>query len=306
MIRVGLTGGIGAGKSTAAKTFVERGAYHIDADKIAREIVEPGTPGLTALVTAFGAEILTADGSLDRAALAAVAFVDETSRTRLNAITHPLIGARTQQLLDDAPDDAVVIQDIPLLVEGNMAPFFHLVVIVHADADLRLRRLTTSRGMPEDDARARIAAQASDDKRRAVADVWLDNAGTPADLAAAAAALWDRRLVPFEAHVRRGMPIAPDPGLIAAEPNPATLGSRVVNRLWAVLGSRAGSVTLAKHAPDEPPAEIPSIAVTLSATAGADVATVLAAGGFPPVPAERGRFGSADPGRPVAVQVNRS
>ncbi len=190
MIRLGLTGGIGAGKSTVAKTFVERGAYIIDADKIAREVVEPGTEGLEKLVEAFGSDILSADGSLDRPALAAKAFVDEESRKKLNAITHPLIGARTQELLEAAPEDAIVVQDIPLLVENHTAPFFHLVVIVHADEDVRLHRLTTMRGVDEADARARIAAQATEEQRRAVADVWLDNSGTPEELAAAAAEVW--------------------------------------------------------------------------------------------------------------------
>ncbi|GAA1483009.1 dephospho-CoA kinase [Gordonia sinesedis] len=294
---MGLTGGIGAGKSTVATTFADRSAYLIDADKVAREVVEPGTEGLARLVEAFGDDILTADGTLDRPALAARAFVDDEQRQKLNAITHPLIGARTQQMLDDAPADAIVVQDIPLLVENNTAPFFHLVVIVHADTDLRVRRLTTARGMAADDARARIAAQATEEQRRAVADIWLDNSGTPDDLGRAAAEVWERRLVPFERNVRAGTPAPGDPELVAADPNPATRPQRVVSRLWAVLGDRAAAITV-----DDPDAV--TISVRPAGSARPDTANVLAAGGFPPVPGTSGQYRSADPGRPAEVTVH--
>ncbi|MCD2146493.1 dephospho-CoA kinase [Gordonia paraffinivorans] len=295
MIRLGLTGGIGAGKSTVAKTFVERGAYIIDADKIAREVVEPGTEGLEKLVEAFGSDILSADGSLDRPALAAKAFVDEESRKKLNAITHPLIGARTQELLEAAPEEAVVVQDIPLLVENHTAPFFHLVVIVHADEDVRLHRLTTMRGVDEADARARIAAQATEEQRRAVADVWLDNSGTPEELAAAAAEVWDRRLVPFEANVRARRAAEPDPELIALEPNPDGPSARVVNRLWAIAGERAAAVEVVD-------AEKVQLRIVARDGAAAEQLTdLLAVGGF--APAEPGVYRSCDPGRPATVVV---
>ncbi len=295
VIRLGLTGGIGAGKSTVAKTFVERGAYIIDADKIAREVVEPGTEGLEKLVEAFGSDILSADGSLDRPALAAKTFVDEESRKKLNAITHPLIGARTQELLEAAPEDAVVVQDIPLLVENHTAPFFHLVVIVHADEDVRLHRLTTMRGVDEADARARIAAQATEEQRRAVADVWLDNSGTPEELAAAAAEVWDRRLVPFEANVRARRAAEPDPELIALEPNPDGPSARVVNRLWAIAGERAAAVEVVD-------AEKVQLRIVARDGAAAEQLTdLLAVGGF--APAEPGVYRSCDPGRPATVVV---
>lgn len=295
VIRLGLTGGIGAGKSTVAKTFVERGAYIIDADKIAREVVEPGTEGLEKLVEAFGSDILSADGSLDRPALAAKAFVDEESRKKLNAITHPLIGARTQELLEAAPEDAVVVQDIPLLVENHTAPFFHLVVIVHADEDVRLHRLTTMRGVDEADARARIAAQATEEQRRAVADVWLDNSGTPEELAAAAAEVWDRRLVPFEANVRARRAAEPDPELIALEPNPDGPSARIVNRLWAIAGERAAAVEVVD-------AEKVQLRIVARDGAAAERLTdLLAVGGF--APAEPGVYRSCDPGRPATVVV---
>ncbi|MGC5246444.1 dephospho-CoA kinase [Gordonia sp. DT219] len=293
MIRVGLTGGIGAGKSTVAKTFIELGGHHIDADVIAREVVEPGTPGLTRLVAAFGTDILTADGALDRPALAAKAFVDDDSRRTLNSITHPLVGARTQELLDAAPDDAIVIQDIPLLVEANMAPFFHLVVMVHADTEERVRRLTELRGMPEADARARIAAQAGDEQRRAVTDVWLDNSGQPTDLAAASARLWERRLVPYEHHVRTRTAAIPDPELIAAEPSPATVNTRLTNRLWALAGANATAVDATEGA----------IRITArDRDAAAALAEALPPGGFAPVGEHR--YASADPGRPATVEVS--
>ncbi|MEO9330049.1 dephospho-CoA kinase [Gordonia aurantiaca] len=298
MIRLGLTGGIGAGKSTVAKTFVERGAYIIDADKIAREVVEPGTEGLAELVEAFGTDILAADGSLDRPALAAKAFVDDESRKKLNSITHPRIGARTQELLDAAPEDAIVVQDIPLLVENHTAPFFHLVVIVHADADVRLHRLTTMRGLDEADARARIAAQATDEQRRSVADVWLDNSGTPDALAAAAAEVWDRRLVPFEANVRARRAAEPDPELVAAEPNPDGPSARLVNRLWAIAGERATAVDVVAVATVE-------LRITARDDAAAgELTDLLAVGGFAPV--EPGLHRSCDPGRPATVVVEKA
>ncbi|WP_238421565.1 dephospho-CoA kinase [Gordonia sp. 'Campus'] len=295
MIRLGLTGGIGAGKSTVAKTFVERGAYIIDADKIAREVVEPGSEGLAALVEAFGDDILAADGALDRPALAAKAFVDDDSRQKLNGITHPLIGARTQALLDAAPTDAIVVQDIPLLVENHTAPFFHLVVIVYADAEVRLHRLTTMRGVGEADARARIAAQATDDQRRAVADVWLDNSGAPEDLAAAAARIWDERLLPLEANVRARRVATPVPELVAAEPNPEGPSARLVNRLWALAGELATAV-------DVVDAKSVTLQITArDAEAAAGLGDRLADGGF--ADAGPDAYGSCDPGRPATVRV---
>ena len=180
MLRVGLTGGIGSGKSTVAARLVERGAVLVDSDRIAREVVAPGTPGLAAVVDAFGPAVLAADGSLDRPALAAVVFDDPGARKKLNGIVHPLVRRRSDELIAAAPADSIVVQDIPLLVEGGMAARFPLVVVVHADPAVRVPRLVEQRGMPEADARARIAAQADDAARRAVADVWIDNSGAAA------------------------------------------------------------------------------------------------------------------------------
>lgn len=326
MIRVGLTGGIGAGKSTVARTFIEHGAYLIDADKVAREVVEPGSPGLAALVEAFGDDILLDDGSLNRPALAAKAFVDDEQRGKLNAITHPLVGARTQELLAAAPPDSIVVQDIPLLVENHTAPFFHAVVVVNADEEVRVHRLTTSRGLDEADARARIKAQATEAQRRDVADAWLDNSGTPEDLAAAAAALWDDRLVPFERNVVDRVVVAGPLRLDAADPAWAAAGRKVVNRLWAVLGDKAVAIdhigsTSVRGLDAKPTVDIQ---VTVADLDVADAfADVLADGGFPrvdDVTSDRPKpdpetditdpllwakrfHGSADPGRSVNVHI---
>ena len=193
MLRIGLTGGIGSGKSTVAALLVERGAHLVDADRIAREVVEPGSPGLAAVAEAFGPGVLTPEGALDRPALAAVVFADPAQRARLDAIVHPLVRGRAAELVAAAPPGAVVVQDVPLLVETGQAGAFDLVVVVQAPVDLRLTRLV-ERGMTEDDARARIAGQASDEQRAAVADVVLTNGGTRAELAAQVEQFWAERV----------------------------------------------------------------------------------------------------------------
>ena len=202
MLRVGLTGGIGSGKSTVARRLVEHGAVLIDADAIARQVVAPGTPGLQAVLTEFGESLRAPDGSLDRAALARVVFADESRRQALNAIVHPLVAAQRSELVDGAAPDAIVVEDIPLLIENDLGAVFHLVVVVSASAEERVRRLVAERGMTTDDAWARVRTQADDDARRTAADVWLDNSGSPAELLAAVDALWDGRLAPFEHNMR--------------------------------------------------------------------------------------------------------
>jgi dephospho-CoA kinase len=189
VLRIGLTGGIGSGKSTVSALLAARGALLVDADRIAREVVAPGTPGLAAVVEAFGAEVLADDGTLDRPALAAVVFADQAARRRLDAIIHPLVRARTVELVEAAPPDAVLVNDVPLLVETGQAGSYDLVLVVEADVETRVARLV-GRGLTEEDARARIAAQASDEERRAVADVVLDNGGTPEELAAQVDRFW--------------------------------------------------------------------------------------------------------------------
>ncbi len=239
MLRIGLTGGIGAGKSALSNTFSQCGGVIVDGDVIAREVVQPGTEGLASLVDAFGDDILLPDGSLDRPALAAKAFRDDEARGKLNGIVHPLVGKRREEIIAGVPDDAVVVEDIPLLVESGMAPLFPLVVIVHADLEVRMRRLVEQRGMSEDDARARIAAQATDEQRRAVADIWLDNSGSPEDLALRARDVWDNRILPF-AHNLGERQIASAPArLVPADPSWPDQARRIVNRLKTAAGHRA-------------------------------------------------------------------
>jgi dephospho-CoA kinase len=191
MLRIGLTGGIGSGKSTVAARFAELGALVIDADVLAREVVEPGTPGLSAVVSRFGDGVLRPDGSLDRPALAKLVFDDPPALAALNAIVHPLVAARRAELMADAGPDAVVVSDVPLLVETGMAGDFDAVVVVEAPLSDRLARLA-ARGMAEAEARARIARQASDEERRAVATVLLDNSGSRDELARQVDAAWER------------------------------------------------------------------------------------------------------------------
>jgi dephospho-CoA kinase len=195
VLRIGLTGGIGSGKSTVSRLLADHGAVIVDADAIAREVVEPGTPGLAAVVEAFGPSVLAADGSLDRPALADVVFADPEARRRLDAIVHPLVRARAGELAAAAPPDAVVVHDVPLLVETGQAAAYDLVLVVEADPETRVARLV-QRGLTAEDARARIAAQATDEQRRAVADVVLDNSGTPEQLADQVDRFWAERVQP--------------------------------------------------------------------------------------------------------------
>ncbi|WP_326788404.1 dephospho-CoA kinase [Streptomyces sp. NBC_00151] len=175
MLKVGLTGGIGAGKSEVSRLLVAHGAVLIDADRIAREVVAPGTPGLAAVVDAFGEEVLAADGGLDRPKLGSIVFADPQKLAVLNSVVHPLVGARSRALEDAAPEDAVVVHDVPLLAENGLAALYDLVIVVDARPETQLDRLVRLRGMTEEDARARMAAQASRDKRLAIADIVIDN-----------------------------------------------------------------------------------------------------------------------------------
>jgi len=199
-MRVALSGGVGSGKSTVAALLAGHGAVIIDADAVAREVVEPGAPGFDAVVARFGDRVVAA-GRLDRHALAKIVFGDQDALKDLNTIVHPLVRQRTAELMHAAAPDAVVVYDVPLLVESKAAESkaaesygaqsFDKVVIVEASQDTRLARLE-GRGMPESDARARIAAQASDEQRRAVADELITNDDTLEHLEAAVDRLWDR------------------------------------------------------------------------------------------------------------------
>lgn len=310
MLRTGLTGGIGAGKSTVARRLVERGAVLVDSDRIAREVVAAGSDGLAAVVGAFGEQVLGPDGELDRPALASVVFGDPQARRTLDAVVHPLVRARSDELVAAAPADAVVVQDVPLLVEGGMGPAFGLVVVVGVDERERVARLVSARGMTEADARARIAAQADDAQRRAAADVWLDNSGPEEQTRARVDALWDGRLVPFERDLRAGrVPADGPPRLVHPDPTWPEQARRLVARVDAAAGSgghgteHVGSTAV----PGLPARDVVDLQLAVTGDPGA-VGAALAAAGFPADPADPGdRAGtvrvhrSADPGRPAVV-----
>lgn len=189
-LHVGLTGGIGSGKSTVARWLAEHGAVVIDADVVAREVVAAGTPGLASVVAEFGDGVLSADATLDRARLGAVVFADADRRAALNAIVHPLVAQRRAELTAAAPAGAVVVEDVPLLVEEGLAARYDVVVVVDLSPEVQLDRLVRARGMTAAGARARIAAQASRAERLRVADVVLPNDGPPEALQAQTAELW--------------------------------------------------------------------------------------------------------------------
>jgi dephospho-CoA kinase len=190
VITIGLTGGIGSGKSEVARRLAARGAVVIDADVLAREALAPGTDGLAKVVAQFGDAVLSPDGSLDRPGLGRIVFADPQRLAALNAIVHPYVGRRSQELIAAAPADAVVVYDVPLLVENNLAPSYDVVVVVDVPPETQLARLTQQRGMTEADARARMSAQAAREQRRSVADVVIDNDGDLKSLDAQVAQLW--------------------------------------------------------------------------------------------------------------------
>lgn len=193
-LRVGLTGGIGAGKSTVAALLEAHGAVVSSADEISRDVVSPGSDGLAAVVAEFGDDVLTPAGTLDRRALANLVFADDLSRARLEEILLPLIAAEAWARMEAVPAGRVAVYDVPLLVEGQMQDLFDLVVVVEADLELRLERLA-ERGMEREKALARIASQATDDERRAVADIVLSNSGSIDQLSADVDRLWSTRIM---------------------------------------------------------------------------------------------------------------
>lgn len=314
MLTVAVTGGIGAGKSTVSRRLAALGAVVVDSDALAREVVAPGSPGLAEIVETFGPGMLAADGSLLRPALAAVVFGDRAARARLEAITHPRVRARFDQLRAAAPPDAVVVNDIPLLVDLAVAATFHLVVTVRADPDIRIARLL-GRGLTEADARARIAAQISDDDRDALTDVWVDNDGVPGDLEAVVDGLWHGRLVPFEQNVRQGRTAGSPSGSSTC---PAPGGPAAAVRLAARVGAAVpgAAVTVLDPAPagDGPirlraamvdARLLPELTAIGFPPVAADVTgdTGGTGEGFGPVGADVRRHGAADPGRPVLLDV---
>jgi dephospho-CoA kinase len=181
-VRVGLTGGVGSGKSTVSAMLRDLGAVVIDADQIAREVVAPGTEGLAEIVEAFGPGVLTADGGLDRPAMGRIVFGDESARRKLEAVIHPRVRERGGRLEAEAAPDAVVVHDIPLLAETGQASTFDAVVVVDVPVETQVERMVQLRGMTREEAEARIAAQATREQRRAVATYVIDNTGTLEDL----------------------------------------------------------------------------------------------------------------------------
>ncbi|SCG69132.1 dephospho-CoA kinase [Micromonospora siamensis] len=325
VLRVGLTGGIGSGKSAVAARLAALGALVVDADRIAREVVAPGTEGLAEIVAAFSERVLDPHGALDRAALGALVFADEAARRRLEAITHPRVRARTAELVAAAGPDAVVVNDVPLLVEVGLAPTYHLVVVVQTAVEIRLERLARDRGMPRAEAERRIAAQADDERRRACADVVLSNDGGLDELHAAVDALWRDRLVPYEANLRERRVVRPEP-VVLAGPDPtwpqqyARLAARIRHAVAPAdlrvdhIGSTAVPGLAAKDVID--------VQLTVASLDEADgpLADRLAEAGFPRVPGQwwdnprppgSGRWpkrlhGSADPARPAYLHVREA
>lgn len=331
VLTVAVTGGIGAGKSTLARRWADRGAVLVDSDQLAREVVAPGTPGLAEVVASFGSGVLAADGTLDRAALAAIVFADRAARERLEAITHPRVRTRFTALKDAAPPTAIVVNDIPLLVDPVTAAGFHLVTGVHADDEVRVRRLM-QRGLSAPDARARIAAQIPDERRRPLCDVWLDNDAGVDLLRRRADRLFDERLVPFRDNLLAGRPTAAParPGPVTLEPGAgAANGSdpdhsdriaRAARRVSTAVGGGARVASLDTDSGRRDPGAI-GLAVTAPDLDTARSWSVpLAAVGFPPLPGdpvEPGpgalgagppgtvfRCGSADPGLTLYLYVS--
>jgi dephospho-CoA kinase len=192
MLKIGLTGGIGAGKSEVARLLASYGAILVDSDRISREVVEPGTAGLAAIVAEFGPDVLAADGALDRPKLGRIVFADEDRRKKLNAIVHPLVGARSAELQKQAGPGDIVVHDVPLLTENGLAPLYDLVIVVDTDPATQLDRLVRQRGMAEDEARSRMAAQATRAERLAIADLVIDNDGPLAALEPQVRAVWEQ------------------------------------------------------------------------------------------------------------------
>ena len=302
VLRVGLTGGTGAGKSTAAARLAARGAVVLDADRLAREVVEPGTEGLAEVVATFGAAVLTPDGALDRAALGRRVFGDDDARARLNALLHPRIAALTAERMAAVDPGVVVVHDVPLLVENRMGPVYHLVAVVHADAAERVRRLVAAQGLTAQDAAARIAAQADDVARRAAADVWLDNSGDTGALVEQVDRLWDGRLLPYAENLRLHRPAAdprgePDPGAVA----------RVRARILHALGPDGADGDVRAV----PPADVRAVELVVQVRDPEllpQVRARLDAAGFvaPSAPGADGLLlRAADPGLPVTVHLRR-
>jgi len=283
VLRVGVTGGIGSGKSTVSRRLAELGAHVVDADGVAREVVEPGEPTLDRIREHFGHDVVRADGALDRGALAALVFPDPEALAALDSITGPAIGERVAARRAQVPDGVVSVFDMPLLVERGLWVHEHLVIVVEADIETRVLRLVEQRGLDEQDARHRIAAQATDDQRRAVADVVLGNTGLPEALVAAVDELWTSRLAPWEENLVAGRRSRrPDPAaVVGPRADWDARGARVVARIGAAL-ARSGVATEVSHVgstavPGLPAKDVIDVQVGVRRQADADRDDVRAA-----------------------------
>ena len=325
MLKIGLTGGIGAGKSAVAQRLVARGAVLIDADRLAREVVAAGTDGQAAVVEAFGPAVLGPDGELDRPALGARVFGDEAARRRLEGIIHPRVRARTAELTAAAAPDAIVVNDVPLLVETGLVASYHLVVVVDAERSTRIRRLVETRGMSAEQATSRIAAQADDDVRRAAADVVLTNNGALAELDTQVERLWQDRLRPYGKNLRLGRHAPADGALCVVPPDPTWPGQaqRVIDRIRHALRPQLGGDADVTHigstaVPGLPAKDLLDLMLAVPTLAEADrLAEALGRAGLPRRAGDwydnaRGLpgktwpkrlHGNADPGRPVNLHV---
>ena len=323
-MKIGLTGGIASGKSMVAARLRELGAVLVDADALAREVVEPGTPGLATVVEAFGAAILTPDGRLDRARLGALVFGDPERLAVLNGIIHPLVRERAAAIVAAAPAGAVVVQDIPLLVETGQGKNFHLVVVVDAPDDVRVQRMAEHRNMSVDEAHARMGAQATREDRLAAADVVLENSGTPEELRRAVDALWEERLTPFALNLKdqRIARRAGGPVLAPADPAWAAQAGRLIARLQSAVPQDVLAVDHigSTAVPGLDAKDVIDLQLSVRDLDAADrLAPLLAAAGFPrwpgiiadnpkpshPDPAAWGKrlHGNADPGRAANLHV---
>ncbi|KGN38799.1 dephospho-CoA kinase [Knoellia subterranea] len=322
MLRVGLTGGIGSGKSTVARTLGDLGAVVVDADAVAREVVEPGMPALQAIRERFGDAVFGSDGALDRPALGRVVFTEPAALKDLEGITHPAIWKRTAELMAGAPDDAILVHDMPLIVEKGMGADYHLVIVVGVTEEERLARLVRDRGMSAEDAQSRIDAQADDDARRAAADIWLDNNGTREHLDQRVRRIWAERLEPFNENLIHGIRARRPDALTLSEPNaewPAQ-AERLIARLRKALGDTAVAIEHigSTAVPGLLAKDVIDLQVGVRSLADADEPAFLEAlsrKGFPRIGGvahDNGKdgtewpkrfHGSADPGRVAHVHV---
>jgi dephospho-CoA kinase len=324
MLKIGLTGGIASGKSVVASRLRERGAVLVDADALAREVVEPGTEGLQRIVAEFGDEVLRADGRLDRPKLGGLVFGDPARLSVLNGIVHPLVRSRAAAMVEAAAVDAVVVQDIPLLVETGQGSAFHLVLVVDAPDDVRVQRMLDHRGMTREAAQSRMDAQASREERLAAADAVLDNSGSLEQLVKQVDELWDARLAPFARNLAAGTRAARNGGPVL-EPYREEWAQQAA-RIAARLRAAAPTIILAvdhigsTSVPGLAAKDVIDLQVAVSGLDAADrAAPQLAEAGFPLVPGAgsdtpkptdpdplqwQKRFhANADPGRPVNIHV---